>query len=165
MLIGGGSALTMAQLEDIQASCLADDIQIDFNRMSLWDECTVRAFFESGGEMVVAAVADTAAAAAPSTAAAAAAASTASAAVVAAAEPSGRALRWAVDISTWDPTPAQWTLLLGLLTEEESAKTMRFKFRDDQKRALVSRLLQRAACHEAYGLAHSAALIKRTKGG
>lgn len=27
------------------------------------------------------------------------------------------------------------------------------------------RLLQRAACHEAYGLAHSAALIKRTKGG
>ena len=118
MLIGGGSALTMAQLEDIQASCLADDIQIDFNRMSLWDECTVRAFFESGGEMVVAAVADTAAAAAPSTAAAAAAASTASAAVVAAAEPSGRALRWAVDISTWDPTPAQWTLLLGLLTEE-----------------------------------------------
>ena len=73
---------------------------------------------------------------------------------------------------------------------------MRFKFREDQKRAIVSRcatpnpathpnprpvrwgraralmhravacrLLQRAACHEAYGVAHTAALIQRTKGG
>ena len=65
-------ALTMEQLEDIQASCLADDIQIDFNRMSLWNEVTARAYFESGGETVVAAAAD-ATGVAPSAAAAAAA--------------------------------------------------------------------------------------------
>ena len=32
-------------------------------------------------------------------------------------------------------------------------------------RAVDCRLLQRAACHEAYGVAHTAALILRTKGG
>lgn len=32
-------------------------------------------------------------------------------------------------------------------------------------RAVACRLLQRAACHEAYGVAHTAALIQRTKGG
>ena len=158
-------ALTMEQLEDIQASCLADDIQIDFNRMSLWDEATARAFFESGGETVPPAAAD-AAAALSASAFDAAAATAVSEVVAAGAEPPSRVLRWKVDISTWDPTPAQWTLLLGLLTDEvrtppptphtgrtrgacdrgvltprpqESTKTMRFKFRDDQKRALVSR--------------------------
>ena len=98
--------LTMGQLEDIQASCLADDIPIDFNRMSLWDEATARAYFESGGsETPVAAAAD-ASDVAPSDA------------VAAGTGPPSRAFRWAVDISMWDPTPAQWTLLLGVLTEE-----------------------------------------------
>ena len=98
--------LTMGQLEDIQASCLADDIPIDFNRMSLWDESTARAYFESGGsETAVAAAAD-ASGVAPSDA------------VAAGTGPPSRAFRWAVDISMWDPTPAQWTLLLGVLTEE-----------------------------------------------
>ena len=110
-------ALTMEQLEDIQTSCLADDIQIDFNRMCLWDEATARAYFESGGETPVAAAAD-ATGVAPSAAAAAAAAAAASDVAAASAEPPSRAYRWAVDISTWDPTPAQWTLLLGLLTDE-----------------------------------------------
>ena len=32
-------------------------------------------------------------------------------------------------------------------------------------RAVACRLLQRAACHEAYGVPHTAALIQRTKGG
>ena len=99
------SALTIEQLEDIQASCLADDIPIDFSRMSLWDEPTVRAYFESGGEMVAAGAELSHLDSGGET-------------VAAGAEPSGRALRWAVDISTWDPTPAQWTLLLGLLTDE-----------------------------------------------
>ena len=98
--------LTMGQLEDIQASCLADDIPIDFNRMSLWDESTARAYFESGGSETAVAVAAAASDVAPSDA------------VAAGTWPPSRAFRWAVDISMWDPTPAQWTLLLGVLTEE-----------------------------------------------
>ena len=98
--------LTMGQLEDIQASCLADDIPIDFNRMSLWDEATARAYFESGGCKTAVAAAADASGVAPSDA------------VAAGTGPPSRAFRWAVDISMWDPTPAQWTLLLGVLTEE-----------------------------------------------
>ena len=64
---------------------------------------------------------------------------------------SSLALRWVVDISLWDPSPAEWELLLTILTEEERTKTMRFKFVADQKRAIVSRLLQRAACHARRG--------------
>lgn len=97
--------LTMGQLEDIQASCLADDIPIDFNRMSLWDEATARAYFESGGSETAVAASD-ASGVAPSDA------------VADGTAPTSRAFRWAVDISMWDPTPAQWTLLLRLLTEE-----------------------------------------------
>ena len=142
--------LTLAAIEEIQAECLADDLEIDLDKMSLWDEEAVREYFESGGAVEPAAQAPVAAASAPAAAAAAG---------------TSRVLRWAVDVSTWDPTPAQWELLVAVLTEEERTKTMRFKFRDDQKRALVSRLLQRAACHEVYGVAHAAAVIQRTKGG
>ena len=109
--------LTMGQLEDIQASCLADDIPIDFNRMSLWDEATARAYFEKGGCETAVPLplhqrnggghpAADASGVAPSDA------------VAAGTRPPSRAFRWAVDISMWDPTPAQWTLLLELLTEE-----------------------------------------------
>ena len=41
--------LTLAQLEDIQADCLADDVAIDFEKMRLWTEADAVAFFESGG--------------------------------------------------------------------------------------------------------------------
>ena len=36
--------LTRPQLEEIQADCLADDIEINFEKMSLWDEATVREY-------------------------------------------------------------------------------------------------------------------------
>jgi 4'-phosphopantetheinyl transferase len=53
-------------------------------------------------------------------------------------------LRWAVDISAWSPNDPEWQFLLGLLPGDERAAVQRFKFRDDQKRALLSRL--RLAC-------------------
>ena len=43
--------LTLEELEDIQADCLADDVEIDFEKMSLWDETTVREYFENGGQL------------------------------------------------------------------------------------------------------------------
>jgi hypothetical protein len=66
--------------------------------------------------------------------------------------------RWLVDISAWQPTDAEWRLLLTTLPEEDATKVMKFHFVDDQKRALVSRLLQRRACFEATGLKYSDAL-------
>ena len=70
-------------------------------------------------------------------------------------------LRWVVDVKSWDPGEAEWALLLGLVSEEECTKTMKFHFREDQKRALVSRLLQRRACVEATGMEWHAVRIAR----
>mmetsp|Transcript_62297 Transcript_62297/g.103590 ORF Transcript_62297/g.103590 Transcript_62297/m.103590 type:complete len:332 (+) Transcript_62297:35-1030(+) len=42
--------LTAIQLEDLQAEYLADDVTIDFERMSLWSEAQARTYFESGGQ-------------------------------------------------------------------------------------------------------------------
>ena len=41
--------LTLQELEDIQAECMADDVDIVFEKMSLWDEDTARDYFENGG--------------------------------------------------------------------------------------------------------------------
>ena len=43
--------LTLAQLEEIQADFLADDVQIELERMSLWSKEQAEAYFESGGEV------------------------------------------------------------------------------------------------------------------
>jgi hypothetical protein len=52
-------------------------------------------------------------------------------------------IRWAVDTSVWEPGEEEWRVLLETLPEEDATRVMKFHFRDDQKRALVSRLLQR----------------------
>ena len=63
-------------------------------------------------------------------------------------------LRWLVDIRAWEPSDAEWNLLLGLISEEESTKAMRMVRPVDRKRALLSRLLQRRACFEATGVSY-----------
>ena len=73
--------------------------------------------------------------------------------------------RWLVDISSWEPPPAEWNLLLKALPQADSEKVMKFRFVADQKRALVSRYLQRRACFEATGVPWSKVEITRTKGG
>lgn len=42
--------LTLAELQDIQADCMADDIVIDFEKMSLWTNEQAISFFETGNE-------------------------------------------------------------------------------------------------------------------
>jgi 4'-phosphopantetheinyl transferase len=75
-------------------------------------------------------------------------------------------LRWAVDVSAaaWDPSPAEAAFLLSLLQPEEAADAQRFHFPADRRRALASRLLQRAAAAAALGVPHAAVAIARTKG-
>ena len=41
--------LTQTELEDIQADAMADDVAIDFEKMSLWSKAQAVAYFESGG--------------------------------------------------------------------------------------------------------------------
>eukprot|EP00966_Prymnesium_polylepis_P185725 4305113-Prymnesium_polylepis.1 len=41
--------LTLEALEAIQGDAMADDIAIDFDRMTLWTEAQAVAYFESGG--------------------------------------------------------------------------------------------------------------------
>lgn len=77
--------------------------------------------------------------------------------------PPGR-LRWAVHVGAWAPAPAEWDLLLSLLPGEEGPAVLKFRQEADRKRALVSRLLQRAAAAAALGLPHGDVAIARTKG-
>ena len=41
--------LSLAELEEIQAAAMADDVDISLERMSLWSHSEAVAFFESGG--------------------------------------------------------------------------------------------------------------------
>ena len=74
-------------------------------------------------------------------------------------------LRWAVDISQWEPGSDVWQFLLALLPQVESAAVARFHHRVDRKRALVSRLLQRRCVASARDIADERVVIARTKGG
>ncbi|KAI3430442.1 hypothetical protein D9Q98_005037 [Chlorella vulgaris] len=74
-------------------------------------------------------------------------------------------LRWAVQSDHWTPSPSEFELLLSLLPEGERTACTRFTQVQDRKRAVVSRLLQRAAAAATLGLPHSAVLVERTRGG
>ncbi|EIE24817.1 4'-phosphopantetheinyl transferase [Coccomyxa subellipsoidea C-169] len=73
-------------------------------------------------------------------------------------------LRWAINIKKWTPWDDEWLFLLDMLPEEDQKEVESFKFKDDQKRALVSRLLQRQCVAVALGIPWEKVLIKRTKG-
>mgnify|MGYP006932645595 CR=1 FL=1 len=42
--------LTLAELQDVQADAMADDVDIDLEKMSLWSAAEAATYFESGGE-------------------------------------------------------------------------------------------------------------------
>ncbi|KAJ1618898.1 hypothetical protein T492DRAFT_916452 [Pavlovales sp. CCMP2436] len=76
------------------------------------------------------------------------------------------AARWAVDVYAWEPGAAEWAYLIGLLPADEAERVCHFVFRDDQKRALVSRLMQRRCAQEVLCVRGAASVpIGRTKGG
>lgn len=78
-------------------------------------------------------------------------------------EGSGR-LRWAVDLGQWTPSDQEFDFLCTLIPAEDATECRKFRFRDDQKRALVSRLLQRHAAATVLAVLHETVVIKRTKG-
>eukprot|EP00967_Tisochrysis_lutea_P036595 scaffold44080_cov36-Tisochrysis_lutea.AAC.6 len=74
-------------------------------------------------------------------------------------------LRWLLDVSQWAPRDAEWDLLIGLLTDAERAEVRRLTAQLDQKRALVSRLMQRRATALALGVPYAQVEIRRSRGG
>lgn len=161
-------------LRELQDLYLADDLPIE-DGMVGWSRQEAETFFESGGMLRpgVEPAAAPASAMVPSAADDTALSETAiptpppDPPTPAAPQPAQAlgVFRWLVDISAWQPTDAEWRLLLSTIPEEDATKVMKFHFVDDRKRALVSRLLQRRACFEATGVKYSDAHILRTKGG
>ncbi|PRW32899.1 L-aminoadipate-semialdehyde dehydrogenase-phosphopantetheinyl transferase-like [Chlorella sorokiniana] len=78
--------------------------------------------------------------------------------------PTPARLRWAVALGAWEPSAPEFAFLLGLLAEEERAPVLRFRQEADQRRALVSRLMQRAAAAAALGLPAAGVVVRRTRG-
>lgn len=70
--------------------------------------------------------------------------------------------RWAVDISLWDPSPHDFSLAMSSLPHQEHTSITRYILLEDQKRALVSRLLQYALVHQVLGVPFDEIVIKRT---
>lgn len=74
-------------------------------------------------------------------------------------------IRWAVNTTAWQPTLQQWSAVLACLPADEQAKCLRYKQTDDQKRAVVSQLLQRACIVQVLGVAWQQVQLQRTRGG
>jgi hypothetical protein len=74
-------------------------------------------------------------------------------------------LRLAVNVAKWNlNNPNEFNFLCTLLPAADAEACNKFKFLDDKKRALVSRLLQRHAAFLALDIPHEAVIIERTKG-
>lgn len=73
--------------------------------------------------------------------------------------------RWAVNIAGWQPKQEEWKFLLTLLPVEVQAEVQPYRVPADQRRALVSRLLQRKCAGDVCNVAVSEIVVKRTKGG
>lgn len=75
---------------------------------------------------------------------------------------SGHMLRWAVNVAKWEPSMQEFIELLGYVQHEEQKRIRRFHFFLDKKRALVGRLLLRAAISRESELKWDRITLKRT---
>ncbi|KAL5732180.1 hypothetical protein ACHQM5_004828 [Ranunculus cassubicifolius] len=73
--------------------------------------------------------------------------------------------RWLVDISQWNPSSEQFSFILSTLPSHEHSSIMKFVHFIDQKRSLVSRLLQYSLIHQLTDLPFDKIIINRTMEG
>ncbi|PIN26643.1 Alpha-aminoadipic semialdehyde dehydrogenase-phosphopantetheinyl transferase [Handroanthus impetiginosus] len=73
--------------------------------------------------------------------------------------------RWVVEISNWKPSPSHFSFAMSFLPHHEHSSITRFVKLEDQKRALVSRLLQYALVHQVLGIPFDEIIIRRTPEG
>ncbi|KAL5731226.1 hypothetical protein ACHQM5_003975 [Ranunculus cassubicifolius] len=69
---------------------------------------------------------------------------------------------WLVDISQWNPSREQFSFILSTLPSHEHSSITRFIHFIDQKRSLVSRLLQYSLIHQLTNLPFDKIIINRT---
>lgn len=70
--------------------------------------------------------------------------------------------RWLVDISNWNPSALAFSQAISLLPQHSHSSITRFVKLEDQKRTLVSRLLQFTLVHEVLQIPLGEIVIKRT---
>lgn len=73
-------------------------------------------------------------------------------------------LRWVVNVNLWKPSVSEFDHVLRYLPKQEQEDCLAFKFNIDQRRALVSRLLQRKAASHVLKVPFHEVDIRRTKG-
>lgn len=73
-------------------------------------------------------------------------------------------LRWAVNTHAWQPCEEEFKHVLSILPEKEQQECTSFTRLEDQKRAVISRLLQRKCTSDVVGRAYNEVVLKRTKG-
>eukprot|EP00670_Eutreptiella_braarudii_P028629 CAMPEP_0174377792 /NCGR_PEP_ID=MMETSP0811_2-20130205/121660_1 /TAXON_ID=73025 ORGANISM="Eutreptiella gymnastica-like, Strain CCMP1594" /NCGR_SAMPLE_ID=MMETSP0811_2 /ASSEMBLY_ACC=CAM_ASM_000667 /LENGTH=489 /DNA_ID=CAMNT_0015529873 /DNA_START=726 /DNA_END=2191 /DNA_ORIENTATION=- len=73
-------------------------------------------------------------------------------------------LRWLVDVSGWEPSDAEMDFLIDLVPSDNPQQVKKYRYRDDQKRSLVGRLLTHAAVATVLGIPYREISIGRTKG-
>lgn len=77
----------------------------------------------------------------------------------------GGVQRWAVNISTWNPSETEFSFCMSLLPAHEHLVIRSFVKFEDRKRALVSRMLQYMLVQAVLNIPYSEIVIKRTKEG
>lgn len=77
----------------------------------------------------------------------------------------GGVQRWAVNISTWNPSETEFSFCMSLLPAHEHLVIRSFVKFEDRKRALVSRMLQYMLAQTVLNIPYSEIVIKRTKEG
>ncbi|XP_058205684.1 uncharacterized protein LOC131319460 isoform X1 [Rhododendron vialii] len=70
--------------------------------------------------------------------------------------------RWVVDISQWNPSSQEFSHAMSFLPQHEHPSITGYVKLEDQKRAIVSRLLQYSLVHEVLGIPFNEIIIKRT---
>lgn len=73
-------------------------------------------------------------------------------------------LRWAINLAEWQPSEQRMQQLLALLSPLEQQQVTHYVHLDDQKRSLVSRLMQRACASQVLGVPWHTVDIARTAG-
>lgn len=70
---------------------------------------------------------------------------------------------WSFHTNKWMPTPDEWSMALSLVQPEEKRRILRFRFKVDQKRALIGRLMIRASVVAHTKRPYAAIKLMRTK--
>ena len=73
-------------------------------------------------------------------------------------------LRWYVNTHNWQPSIPEFDFFLGVLNAEDRDSVLRFVQLEDRKRALASRMLQRACVRKVCNCSDTAVSIQRTRG-